>query len=181
MNAAFTERTARPGCGCTGRRRAARRHGGRSSDSDQRPRRRLPQLQQLRVGCLRVPIACTTTAPTRRSLVCGTPEADMTNRRVFPSSCKSRGCVATWALLDDANHQEAAGFADVLSFVDDHWPDAPTAVRCACAHRSPNRPPAANSHHAPRTDTARPFVHSLLSAAAWAAMELVCAAAAYGF
>jgi len=84
-------------------------------------------------------------------------------------------------LLDDADHHEAAGFADVLSslMITDrmHPPlfgvyvliDRPTdhPARTAITHRAQIPP--------------RRFVQPLLSAAACAAMELVGAAAAYGF
>jgi len=43
----------------------------------------------------------------------------------FHSLCRPSGCVATGAALAAANHQEAAGNANVVRFVDGNWRDMP--------------------------------------------------------
>ena len=52
----------------------------------------------------------------------------------FRSLCTTAGCVATGTRLDDANHQEAAGFPKVLQFDNGHWHDVPLTLRISCAH-----------------------------------------------
>ncbi|MGB3480956.1 MAG: serine/threonine-protein kinase [Mycobacterium sp.] len=50
----------------------------------------------------------------------------------FRSMCTASGCVATAALLDDANPTEAAGAAAVLRFVDGRWVYPAAQVRITC-------------------------------------------------
>jgi serine/threonine-protein kinase len=50
----------------------------------------------------------------------------------FRSLCTPSGCVATGALLDEANHEEAKGMAKVLQLVDGHWQDVPSTSRIPC-------------------------------------------------
>jgi serine/threonine-protein kinase len=69
------------------------------------------------------------------------PGTSSTEWWAFHSSCKSTGCVATGAELDDANHQEAKGASNVLQFADAHWQDTPWSALLDCAevaNRAPN-------------------------------------------
>lgn len=52
--------------------------------------------------------------------------------RAYRSLCTTTGCVATVAMLDDANPAEAAGGANVLRFIAGSWTDIPYRVRITC-------------------------------------------------
>ena len=50
----------------------------------------------------------------------------------FRSICTVTGCVATVAQLDDANHQEPTGLANVFRFTNGHWVDNGRTGRIPC-------------------------------------------------
>jgi serine/threonine-protein kinase len=52
--------------------------------------------------------------------------------RAYRSLCTTSGCVATAAMLDDANPTEAAGGGNVLRFIAGSWTDIPYRARITC-------------------------------------------------
>jgi serine/threonine protein kinase, bacterial len=65
----------------------------------------------------------------------------------FHSLCTPSGCIATGALLDDANHGQART-ATVLQFVDGHWQDVPSHGRVPCwGERGGGKHPASTDEH----------------------------------
>lgn len=90
-------------------------------------------------GMYRVDLEYTKTTVENGKLA--TTSADGAEWWAFRSACSDSGCVANGALLDDSNHQEAAGSATVLQLANGRWEDAgghPMLISCQWARGGEN-------------------------------------------